>query len=288
MVEVNPANGIKRLTSGNGEGFHTREVSQIVQCEKRHARGTMARMALAIFMFTGLRLSDAAIFGRQHIAQVRNKDTGTWEKRIRIKPGKTDKSKVRKEAIVVELPLLPELEDELSFAPAGNLTFLVTEYGRPFSKTALVTRCANGGTKRGSRAAAPTGSARQAPPLPQKTVPRMNSRRRFYGWTTYQQPDHYIRKARRRIVVQSAGRFWYSIERKTKMSHFGGGGRKWDKKVQKTRSNQRQRKPMVGPEDVSKSLISLVFSWVEIRSSPVLFRMIPRPRQKASLAMEIQ
>jgi hypothetical protein len=26
----------------------------------------------------------------------------------------------------------------------------------------------------------------------------------IYGWTTYQQPDHYIRKARRRKVAQSA------------------------------------------------------------------------------------
>ncbi|MER9052513.1 hypothetical protein [Mesorhizobium sp. M0410] len=175
MVEVNPANGIKRLTSGNGEGFHTWEVSEIVQYEKRHARGTMARMALAIFMFTGLRLSDAAIFGRQHITQVRNKDTGTWEKWIRIKPGKTDKSKVRKEAIVVELPLLPELEDELSFAPAGNLTFLVTEYGRPFSENGLGNKMrqwcdeaglpgcsAHGVRKAGATVAAENGDARAA------------------------------------------------------------------------------------------------------------------------------
>jgi integrase len=204
IVDVNPANGIKRLTTGDGEGFHTWEVSEIVQYENRHPRGTMARMALAIFMFTGLRLSDAAIFGRQHINQIRNKESGTWEKWIRIKPGKTDKSKVRKEAVVVELPLLPELEDELSFAPSGNLTFLVTEYGRPFSENGLgnkmrqwcdeagLPNCsAHGVRKAGATVAAENGATHE-------------QLKAIYGWTTYQQPDHYIRKARRRKVAQSA------------------------------------------------------------------------------------
>jgi hypothetical protein len=45
--------------------------------------------------------------------------------------------KVRTRPVVVELPLLPELEAELSCAPAGNLTILVTEYGRPFSENRL-------------------------------------------------------------------------------------------------------------------------------------------------------
>lgn len=42
------------------------------------------------------------------------------EKWIRIKPCKTDKSKVSSQPVVVELPPLPELEAELSCAPAGN------------------------------------------------------------------------------------------------------------------------------------------------------------------------
>lgn len=204
IVEVNPANGIKRLTTGNGEGFHTWEVSEIVQYENRHQRGTMARMALAVFMFTGLRLSDAAILGRQHITQIRNKETGAWEKWIRIKPGKTDKSKVRKVPIIVEIPLLPELEDEVSSAPSGNLTFLVTEYGRPFSENGLgnkmrqwcdeagLPNCsAHGVRKAGATVAAENGATHE-------------QLKAIYGWTTYQQPDHYIRKARRRKVAQSA------------------------------------------------------------------------------------
>jgi hypothetical protein len=94
---------VTQADAPGAEGFHNWDVSEIVQ--NRHSRGTMARMALAIFMFTGLRPSDAAIFGRQHVTEVHNKNTGNWEKWIRIKPGKTDKSKVRSQPVVVELPL---------------------------------------------------------------------------------------------------------------------------------------------------------------------------------------
>ena len=113
IVDVNPANGVKRLASGNGEGFHTWEVGEIVQYEAKHQPGTTARLALAIFMYTGLRLSDASILGKQHITSVLNRETGVWEKWIKIKPGKAT-SKVGKEAVVVEIPMLPELEAELA------------------------------------------------------------------------------------------------------------------------------------------------------------------------------
>ncbi len=106
--------------------------------------------------------------------------------------------------MVVELPLLPELEAELSCAPVGNLTFLVTEYGRPFSENGLgnkmrqwcdeagLPNCsAHGVHKAGATVAAEDGATHE-------------QLKAIYGWTTYQQPDHYIRKARRRIVAQSA------------------------------------------------------------------------------------
>jgi hypothetical protein len=37
----------------------------------------------------------------------------------------------------VNIPVLPNLLDELTYVPAGRLTFLVTEYGKPFSDKGL-------------------------------------------------------------------------------------------------------------------------------------------------------
>ena len=163
------------------------------------------------------------------------------------KPGKTDKSKVRKEAIVVKLPLLPELEDGLSFAPAGNLTFLVTEYGRPFSENGLGNKMrqwcdeaglpgcsAHGVRKAGATVAAENGATHEL-------------LKAIYGWTTYQQPDHYIRKARRRIVAQSARTLLFSIETRTKNVPLWRGGREWYKKVQKIPIKSMAAKANGGP-----------------------------------------
>ncbi|WP_049736276.1 hypothetical protein [Rhizobium ecuadorense] len=117
-AETNPFNGIKRVKSG--DGFHTLTLEEIEQYQARHAPGSTARRAFAVFMFTGLRLSDAAILSRQHL-------NDGW---IRIRPGKTRKSS----GVEVNVPILPELAEELDRMPAGQLTFLVTEYGKPFKR----------------------------------------------------------------------------------------------------------------------------------------------------------
>jgi hypothetical protein len=39
---------------------------------------------------------------------------------------------------------------------------------------------------------------------------------------------------------------------------------------------------VVGPEDVSETLILLGFSWARIRMLPVSFRMVPRPMMSSS------
>jgi len=153
-AKVNPCNGIKRLKSG--EGWHTWTLDEIEQFEAKHPPGSTARRALAIFMFTGLRLSDAAILGRQHL------ENG-W---IRIRPGKTRKSS----GVEVNVPILPDLEVELGQVPAGQLTFLVTEYGKPFSDKGLGNKMRQWCDDQVFFIARPTGCVRQAPRSQQRTA----------------------------------------------------------------------------------------------------------------------
>jgi hypothetical protein len=44
-------------------GYHTRTLEEVRQYEDKHPVGTKARLALAIFMFTGVRRSDAVKLG---------------------------------------------------------------------------------------------------------------------------------------------------------------------------------------------------------------------------------
>ncbi|WP_105403971.1 hypothetical protein [Neorhizobium sp. T7_12] len=80
LVKVNPALRIKKV--GSGAGFHTWTVDEVKQFEAKHPPGTKANLLLNMALFTGLRLQELAIMGRQHVRE-------GW---LTIRPGKTAKS----------------------------------------------------------------------------------------------------------------------------------------------------------------------------------------------------
>ncbi|WP_274631206.1 tyrosine-type recombinase/integrase [Arvimicrobium flavum] len=121
LVALNPCTGISRLKAG--EGFHTWTLVEVEQYEARHLAGSKARLALHLGLFTGLRLSDIDIVGRRHV-----KDG--W---LKIRPGKTAGSS----GVTVEIPVLSELQTTIDATQTGDLAFLVTDWGRPFSVDGL-------------------------------------------------------------------------------------------------------------------------------------------------------
>lgn len=88
--------------------------ADIAAYEARWPSGTRQRLALALLIYTGVRRSDVVTMGRQHIAGGR----------IRVQTLKT--------GAVVSLQIHPALKAEISAAAAG-MTFLLTQYGKPFS-----------------------------------------------------------------------------------------------------------------------------------------------------------
>lgn len=198
--EFNPAIGIKRLHSG--DGFHTWTVEEVEQFEKVHGPGTKARLALHLGLFTGLRLEDLSIIGRQHVKN-------GW---LSIRPTKNKRSK--KEAVVVELPILPELQKTIDTSPIGNMTFLVTEFGKPFSVKGLGNKmrqwcdeaqlfhCTTHGLRKaGASIAAENGATDE-------------DLMALFGWVTKSQTTHYTKKARRKLI---AGRAAHKLQREQKM-----------------------------------------------------------------------
>jgi len=77
------------------------------------------RLALALLLYLGVRRGDAVRIGRQHV-----KDG--W---LRFVPRKT---RYRRERMS-EKPILPVLADIIARSPTGDLTFLVTSFGKPFT-----------------------------------------------------------------------------------------------------------------------------------------------------------
>lgn len=113
MVAVNPCDGVDPIKT-KSTGFHTWTLDEVEQYRTRHPVGTKPRLALDLFLFTGLRLSDAALVGKQHVRDgvitLRTRKTGT----------------------AVHVPIFPELQASIDATPTGDLAFLVSSTGRPF------------------------------------------------------------------------------------------------------------------------------------------------------------
>jgi integrase len=115
-----PTRDVKAIRSSS-KGYHSWTEDEIAQFETQHLVGSRARLALALLLYTGQRRSDVVRMGRQHVRD------GMLQV-IQDKGGAE-----------LQVPLLPALADTIAAtadhiaATADHLTFLVTEFGRPFT-----------------------------------------------------------------------------------------------------------------------------------------------------------
>ena len=97
------------------DGYHSWNDDEIAQFEKRHPIGSLARLALALLLYTGQRRSDVVRMGPQHIRDgvlgVRQQKTG----------------------IELAIPVHSTLADVIAETPTYHLTFLTNQFGRPFT-----------------------------------------------------------------------------------------------------------------------------------------------------------
>jgi integrase len=114
LLESNPVTSVKKYKT-RGEGFHSWSEDEIARFQERHPVGTRAHLALALLLYTGQRRIDVIRMGWQHV----NGDE------IAVRQEKTDTP--------LWIPMHPKLALALRSVPRTNLTFLVTQYGAPFS-----------------------------------------------------------------------------------------------------------------------------------------------------------
>ena len=121
--KTDPTIGIKTARPPKSSGHLTWGDVQIAQYREQHANGTMARLAMELMLNIAARRHDAHLIGRQHL---RN-GCLSW------RPSKTSQSTGK----VLTIRVLPELQAALDAMPHSDaLTFLLTEYGRPFASAA--------------------------------------------------------------------------------------------------------------------------------------------------------
>ena len=118
LVDRNPTLGVP-LKRPETDGFHTWTVEECAAYEKRWPIGTQARTAYAIGLYAAQRSSDAVQLGKQHIQA----------DRLRFTQQKNRASK----PVWIDIPIVPPLAEALAGWKGKSLTFLETEYGRPFT-----------------------------------------------------------------------------------------------------------------------------------------------------------
>jgi site-specific recombinase XerD len=189
LVESDPTRDLRR-PEHTSLGHHSWTMDEVEKFEGRHPIGSKARLALALLLYTGVRRSDVVLLGRQHV-----KDG--WLKFVAQKNR-------RRRPVTVELPMPPALEPIIESSVTGTLTFLVTEYGKPFTAAGFGgwfrTRCdeaglphcsAHGLRKAGAARAAENGAT------PHELMA-------IFGWLSLKEAERYTAAAQRRRLARNA------------------------------------------------------------------------------------
>jgi integrase len=110
-----------------GKGFPAWTREDVAAYQQKFPLGTRQRVWLDVLLYTGPRRGDAAIIGRQHELDIPNED-GSVSRAVQFK---TEKSG---ELVTVTIPILPVLRRTLDAGPTGDLTWICSAHGRPFTK----------------------------------------------------------------------------------------------------------------------------------------------------------
>jgi integrase len=179
LAPSNPARDVEYFKSSS-PGFHTWTPEEVLQFEERHPVGSKARLALALMLFTGQRRSDIIRFGKQHAKG--GKLTFTQHKGRNRKPKR------------LTLPILPALQRIINNTTCGDLTFLVNDWGRPFTDAGFGNwfhdRCVEAGVPgraHGLRKAGATIAANNGATSRQLMA--------IFGWDTLKEAERYTRGA---------------------------------------------------------------------------------------------
>lgn len=183
LVQIDPTQGVETKKPKGGIPPWTDD--DIAKFEKRWPRGTRERVMFDVFLYTGLRIGDAATLGRQHV-------------RAGIISIDTEKTGMR-----VTIPVLAPLAATLKAGPVGDLAFIATQAGNPLLKNSLgnafrdACRAASvNKSAHGIRKAAATHAAEQG-----ATVAELEA---IFGWSGGQMASHYTRSANRKALAIGA------------------------------------------------------------------------------------
>lgn len=198
IIADNPAKHVA-LLDGSVEGVHSWTMDEVALYEAKHPVGTTARLAMDVMLYTGMRLSDLATIGRQHIR----------DGQIVFRPIKTRTTT----NVTVTVRILPPLLASLEATTTGDMHLIVSQRGQPFVTEALGNRikkwCREAGIPHCSAHGLRKASATRAAEAGATTHELMA----MFGWSTTKEAERYTRAAdRARMGLSGSDKLSLTIE----------------------------------------------------------------------------
>jgi integrase len=191
LMQTNPAKEVPYLRS-RGDGFHAWTPDEIEQFERRWEVGTKPRLAMALLLYTAQRRSDVVRLGPACLSD-------GWLSFTQFK-GRN------RSPIHLEIPIVPELQRIIAATPTtGIKTFLVTEFGKPFTHAGFSNwfreRCDEAGLPHCSAHGLRKSAASRLAELgcSEKEIMAIT------GHTTSKEVARYTKSAQQRLLAKSAG-----------------------------------------------------------------------------------
>jgi integrase len=188
LLDADPTAGVKLAKVKDTGGHPTWTETEIEQYRAHHPLGTRARLALELLLGTMAARCDVVWLGAQHA-------TGAT---VSYRRGKT--------GVAVDVPVLPELREAIDAMPEGNLTFLMTEQGRPFTAAGFGNwfrdQCNAAGISKSAHGLRKAGATRLA-----EAGATDHEIMAWGGWKTLAEVKRYTEAAnRKRLALQGAAK----------------------------------------------------------------------------------
>jgi integrase len=195
LVAVDPARDVKQIRVKT-DGFPPWTLEEVALYRERWPLGTRERLALEILLNTGLRRGDVVRLGRQH-----------------VKDGVAT-IKAEKTGVTLYIPIAPALQEAIAAGPTGDLSFIVTEYGKPMVKEGFGNwfreACDAAGVRKSSH-----GLRKLAATVLANSSGSEHELQALFGWRTNSQSAVYTREAnKRQLALQAAMKLQAGLEQK--------------------------------------------------------------------------
>jgi integrase len=188
-MEHNPAKDVPYIAS-NSQGFHTWTVEEVRQYEAVHPVGTTARLALALLLYTGQRRADVVGFGRQHV-------------RDGCLTFIQSKGRARR-PVSLTIPILQELQQIIDVTKTGQMVFLATQTGKPFTSNGFGNRFRKWCDTDGLRGCSAHGLRKAGATIAAENGATANELMAIFGWKTMKQVQRYTASASQKRLAAKA------------------------------------------------------------------------------------